>query len=54
MFIEEPSNNKLWHIPFNWVNDELIVNMVDSNADAYTATSSPSRAAGRHCPGCRI
>jgi pimeloyl-ACP methyl ester carboxylesterase len=35
MFIEEPFNNKLWHIPFNRVNDELIVDMVHSNADAY-------------------
>jgi pimeloyl-ACP methyl ester carboxylesterase len=35
MFIEEPINNKLWHIPFNRVNDELIVDMVNSNADAY-------------------
>jgi pimeloyl-ACP methyl ester carboxylesterase len=35
MFIEEPINNKLWHIPFNRVNDELIVDMVRSNADAY-------------------
>lgn len=35
MFIEEPINNKLWHIPFNRVNDELIVDMVDSNADAF-------------------
>lgn len=35
MFIDEPINNKLWHIPFNRVNDELIVDMVNSNADAY-------------------
>ena len=35
MFIEEPINNKLWHIPFNRVNDDLIVDMVDSNADAF-------------------
>lgn len=35
LFVEEPLNNKLWHIPFNRVNDELIVDMVRSNADAY-------------------
>ena len=35
MWIEEPINNKLWHIPFNRVNDELIVDMVNSNADAF-------------------
>jgi hypothetical protein len=28
-------NDKLWHVPFNRVNDELIVDMVNSNADAY-------------------
>lgn len=35
MFVPEPLNNKLWHIPFNRVNDELILDMVSSNADAY-------------------
>ena len=35
LFVPEPLNNKLWHIPFNRVNDELIVDMVRSNADAY-------------------
>jgi pimeloyl-ACP methyl ester carboxylesterase len=35
LFVPEPINNKLWHIPFNRVNDELIVDMVRSNADAY-------------------
>ena len=35
MFIEQPINDKLWHIPFNRVNHELIVDMVSSNADAF-------------------
>lgn len=35
MFVPEPLNDKLWHIPFNRVNDELIIDMVDSNAAAY-------------------
>jgi pimeloyl-ACP methyl ester carboxylesterase len=35
MFIEEAINNKLWHIPFNRVDDDLIVEMVHSNADAF-------------------
>jgi pimeloyl-ACP methyl ester carboxylesterase len=35
MFVPEPVNDKLWHIPFNRVDDELIIDMVDSNADAY-------------------
>lgn len=35
MFVPEPVNNKLWHIPFNRVDDELVVDMVRSNANAY-------------------
>ena len=35
MFVPELLNNKLWHIPFNRVNDELIIDMVKSNANAY-------------------
>lgn len=35
MFVPEGLNNKLWHIPFNRVNSELIVDMVASNAQAY-------------------
>jgi pimeloyl-ACP methyl ester carboxylesterase len=34
-FIFAAANNKLWHIAFNRVDDELIVDMVGSNADAY-------------------
>jgi pimeloyl-ACP methyl ester carboxylesterase len=35
MFVPEQVNNKLWHIPFNRVDDDLILDMVSSNADAY-------------------
>lgn len=35
LFVPESLNNRLWHIPFNRVNDDLIVDMVNSNADAY-------------------
>jgi pimeloyl-ACP methyl ester carboxylesterase len=35
LFLPEFLNNRLWHIPFNRVDDELIVDMVKSNADAY-------------------
>ncbi len=35
MFVPEQLNDKLWHIPFNRVNDDLILDMVSSNADAY-------------------
>src|SRR5918998_4529729 len=35
LFAPEPFNNRLWHIPFNRVDDELIVDMVRGNADAF-------------------
>ena len=35
MFVPEEVNNKLWHIPFNRVDDDLILDMVSSNANAY-------------------
>jgi pimeloyl-ACP methyl ester carboxylesterase len=35
LFEPEEFNNKLWHIPFNRVNDEMIVDMVRSHANAY-------------------
>jgi len=35
MFVPESLNDRLWHIPFNRVNDELIVDMVSGNADAF-------------------
>ena len=35
LFIDELHNNKLWHIPFNRVNDELILDMVSRSADSY-------------------
>lgn len=35
LFVPEFLNDKLWHIPFNRVDDELVVNMVSSNADEY-------------------
>jgi pimeloyl-ACP methyl ester carboxylesterase len=35
LFIPESLNDRLWHIPFNRVNDDLIVDMVGGNADAF-------------------
>jgi pimeloyl-ACP methyl ester carboxylesterase len=35
LFEPEEVNNKLWHIAFNRVDDDLIVDMVRSNANAY-------------------
>jgi pimeloyl-ACP methyl ester carboxylesterase len=35
LFAPDALNNRLWHIPFNRVNDELTVQMVRGNEDAY-------------------
>ena len=35
LWIPEFLNNRLWHIPFNRVDDELIVDMVRGSADAF-------------------
>lgn len=35
LFVPEFLNDRLWHIPFNRVDDELIINMVRSNADEF-------------------
>lgn len=34
-FIDDAHNEKLWHISFNRVKDDLVLDMVSSNADAY-------------------
>ena len=34
-FIDDAHNEKLWHISFNRVDDDLVLDMVGSNADAY-------------------
>lgn len=36
-FVSSADNNRLWHIAFNRVDDELIVNMVRDNAQAFYA-----------------
>jgi len=35
LFLDEATNNRLWHIPFNRVDDELIVNLVRGAADQF-------------------
>ena len=35
LFVPEVVNNRLWHIPFNRVDDELIVDMVRSNTSGF-------------------
>ncbi|TCM44920.1 alpha/beta fold hydrolase [Kribbella sp. VKM Ac-2568] len=50
LFLPEFLNNKLWHIPFNRVDDELIVDMVKSNADAYYRYEYSIQAGGPTLP----
>ena len=50
LFEDEPINNKLWHIPFNRVNDELIVDMVSSNADGFYRYEFAIQAGGETLP----
>jgi pimeloyl-ACP methyl ester carboxylesterase len=35
LFVPAPDNNRLWHIAFNRVDSELVIDMVRTNADAY-------------------
>lgn len=47
---EEPINDKVWHIPFNRVNDELIVDLVHSNAQAFYDYEFRIQAGGAELP----
>jgi pimeloyl-ACP methyl ester carboxylesterase len=51
LFVPELLNNRLWHIPFNRVNDELIVDMVRSNADAFYGYEFAIQGGGATLPG---
>ncbi len=35
LFLDDATNRRLWHIPFNRVDDELVVNMVRGNEQQY-------------------
>jgi pimeloyl-ACP methyl ester carboxylesterase len=50
LWLPEPVNNKVWHIPFNRVNDDLIVNMVHSNAAAFYGYEFAIQAGGATLP----
>jgi pimeloyl-ACP methyl ester carboxylesterase len=50
LFLPEPVNNKVWHIPFNRVNDDLIVDMVHSNADGFYDYEFAIQAGGATLP----
>ncbi|MEY7975179.1 alpha/beta fold hydrolase [Streptomyces pilosus] len=51
LFVPEPLNNKLWHIPFNRVDDKLVEQLVTGAKPSSTATNSPFRAEA--CPNRR-
>src|SRR5215204_4843527 len=48
--LPEPINNKLWHLAFNRVNDEMTEQLVRGGRTSSSATSSPSRAVRGRCP----
>jgi pimeloyl-ACP methyl ester carboxylesterase len=50
LWLDEPVNNKVWHIPFNRVNDELIVDMVNSNAKGFYGYEFNIQAGGATLP----
>lgn len=50
LFVPEPVNNRLWHIPFNRVDDELIVDMVHDYADRYFGYEFAIQAGGDALP----
>jgi pimeloyl-ACP methyl ester carboxylesterase len=50
LFIPEALNNRLWHIPFNRVDDRLIVDMVSGNANAFYRYEFAIQGGGRTLP----
>jgi pimeloyl-ACP methyl ester carboxylesterase len=54
LWVPEPINNKVWHIPFNRVNDDLIVDMVHSNADGFYGYEFAIQAGGATLPNYAI
>ncbi|MFI7065131.1 alpha/beta fold hydrolase [Kribbella sp. NPDC050124] len=50
LWLDEPINNKVWHIPFNRVNDDLIVDMVHSNANGFYGYEFAIQAGGATLP----
>jgi pimeloyl-ACP methyl ester carboxylesterase len=54
LFLDDATNNRLWHIPFNRVDDDLIIDMVHSNADAYFRYEFRIQGGGVALPECAI
>jgi len=54
LWLDEPVNNKVWHIPFNRVNDDLILDMVSSNAKGFYGYEFAIQAGGATLPSYAI
>ena len=50
MFVPEPVNNRLWHIPFNRVNDELTEQLVRGREDIFFGYEFAIQAGGKKLP----
>jgi pimeloyl-ACP methyl ester carboxylesterase len=50
LFIPEPINNRLWHIPFNRVNDELTEQLVRGREDIFFGYEFAIQAGGKKLP----
>ncbi|HYI32682.1 MAG TPA: alpha/beta hydrolase [Glaciibacter sp.] len=50
LFLDEATNNRLWHIPFNRVDDELIVNLVRGAADQFFRYEFQVQSGGQTLP----
>ncbi len=49
-FLPEPLNNRLWHIPFNRVNDELTQQLVRGREDIFFGYEFAIQAGGKKLP----
>jgi len=50
LFVPEPINNRLWHIPFNRVNDELTEQLVRGREDIFFGYEFAIQAGGKKLP----
>jgi pimeloyl-ACP methyl ester carboxylesterase len=50
MFLPEPFNNRLWHIPFNRVNDELTERLVSGREDIFFGYEFAIQAGAKNLP----
>jgi pimeloyl-ACP methyl ester carboxylesterase len=50
LFVPEPLNNRLWHIPFNRVDDELVLQLVRGNEGPFFRYEFTVQAGGKTLP----